>query len=344
MSVRRQHSRLRPFHQRVKPLFHFLKAFAGQLLLLIQRVIPRRHRLRSQRFPGQRTAHVLQEDHSGNAVKDSVVNVHEQPGVLTAGIHLQPVQALVHQVKGTDSLLEEGFIRLFRQCGHADLRRFPVVPPLHDVSVPILKPGPQRRMRADRLPYCLRQRFALRVFKEADVRDVILRGSLVQLPVHQDAPLVFCDWIILLLLPGTQGCFPFIFMGTRFRDGTDGGLLQDFRRPDAHTEPLRRLRRQPHGPDGGKPQRHQVCRDAKFLCSQDPRRDFKQRFFRLRFRRHDLPQVRQHRLRQRFPVNLAGGRQRHLRQFHIGCRHHVIRQRFRQECFQSFPESVCIFI
>ena len=100
MSFSRKHCRFSALHQRIEPLLHFGEAFAFQLLLFIQCIIPCRHSLRHYGFAGKGFPYILEEDHPGDTVKYSVMHIHEQPCILPKGINLQPVQAILHQVKG----------------------------------------------------------------------------------------------------------------------------------------------------------------------------------------------------------------------------------------------------
>ena len=64
-----------------------------------------------------------------------MVEVLEQPGIITEGIGLQPVQVALKRVERTHTALEEGCIWLLFHADDGDLCRFLVPALLHHLTV-----------------------------------------------------------------------------------------------------------------------------------------------------------------------------------------------------------------
>ena len=165
--------------------------------VFIQRKVKGSIRLLFHPLPTVCFLQVGSQEHRRRTVVNRMVDIHEQPYRLSERINLQPVQRVFIQIERADTTLEEGRVRLLRQLLLKNFHRFFIAANLHDVASMLYKARLQVRMGVEHLHQSIVQPLGIAVLKHQNLRNIILCGVTVHLPVEDDTALVLCDRIII---------------------------------------------------------------------------------------------------------------------------------------------------
>ena len=134
---------------------------------------------------------VVVEHHRRHAVEDDVVGVAHQIDLVTVGVYRAADQRFLQQVEGAHEALEESGVGPAVEACYLDLDLCVVVTQLHHVGAAHRHACLEAGMRVYHLEHGLAETSGVgAVGKPERLRDVILQGVAVHLPVDVDSTLV----------------------------------------------------------------------------------------------------------------------------------------------------------
>ena len=126
------------------------------------------------------------------------MEVLEQPDFIPKGIDLQAVEVILERIERTYTPLEEGCVRFMLQISQQNLGRLIIPALLHHLAVMYDEARLDVTVGIHNLAEGFCQFLSIHVLETEDMRDVVLRGVTVHLPVDIHATLVLSQRIILL--------------------------------------------------------------------------------------------------------------------------------------------------
>ena len=174
-----------------EPLAGLVGGLALEQVGLVEGVVERAVGLFLKRLAAPCADEVVVEHHRRHAVEDDVVGVAHQIDLVTVGVYRAADQRFLQQVEGAHEALEESGVGPAVEACYLDLDLCVVVTQLHHVGAAHRHACLETGMRVYHLEHGLAKTSGFgAVGKPERLRDVILQGVAVHLPVDVDSALV----------------------------------------------------------------------------------------------------------------------------------------------------------